>query len=85
MHLYNAHIDGVELDTLILARSGSHAAEIFLTFYAATHGTAPGNFEILRSELPKIPILGDLHQLAAGHASGVILFDEHGDFRLEPM
>ena len=28
---------------------------------------------------------GDLHRLVAGHASGVILFDEDGDFRLEPM
>ena len=86
MKMYNAHVEGVELDTLIIARSGSHAADIFVTYWAAQHGTPPATFDIFESKLPRISILNDLHELLSAAASGVVRFrDEDAGFYLEPM
>jgi hypothetical protein len=85
MKLFNAHIDGVEFDTLIIARCGSHAADIFVTYWAGRHGSPPEEFEIFQSDAPGIKILRDLTQLIASGTSGIVHFDEAAGFTLEPM
>ena len=86
MKLYNAHMEDVELDTLIFARSGAHAADIFVTFWTAQHGAPPAAFDIFESKLPRISMLNDLHELLRGETSGVVRFgDGDAGFYLEPM
>lgn len=84
MKLFNARM-GDATGTLILARSGSHAAEIFVTHYMAHHGDGPPGFSISQCDLRQLPLLDDLRELMRGPASGVVEFDEENGHTLFPL
>lgn len=85
MKCYTARAEGQEDGTIIIARSGSHAAEIFVTFYTATQGAPPPAFTISQNDLRSIPLLDDLRAMMRGDVSGVVEFDEEVGHTLKPL
>ena len=85
MKLFHAYAHANELEIGIVARSGSHAAQIFLTYWASEYGDAPGAFEITASAIPYGELQPGLRLLVEGDASGVLLVDERDGARLVPM
>ena len=84
MKLFNARI-GEATGTLVIARSGSHAAEIFITHHIAKHGEGPAGFTISQCDLREIPLLDDLRELVRGRTSGMVEFDDETGYSLIPM
>jgi len=85
MKLYTVQTNPELEGTLVIARSGAHAAEIFVTYRAAEHGAPPEAFTLYPNQLPQIGALGDLLRLIDAGESGVVHFGEDGDFTLTAM
>ena len=85
MKLFHAYAHTNALEVCIVARSGSHAAEIFLTYWTGEYGDAPGAFDITANVIPYANLRPELQYLIKGSASGVLLLDESHGARLVPM
>jgi hypothetical protein len=85
MKCYTARGKDQDDGTIIIARSLSHAAEIFLTHYASTHGGVPDAFEVTKNDLRSVPVLDDLRALVDRHVSGVVDFTDKEGHILRPM
>lgn len=85
MKCFTARAQGQDSGTIIIARSGSHAAEIFVTHYVAMHGEPPPVFEVSRNDLRQLPLLDDLRAMIRGDVSGVVAFDAEEGHTLTPM
>lgn len=85
MKCYTARADSQEEGTIIIARSGSHAADIFVTHFTTLHGAPPPAFTISKNDLRRIPFMEDLRAIMHGAASGVVDFSEEEGHILIPM
>lgn len=85
MKCYTARAEGDDEGTIIIAPSGSKAADIFTTVYTAAHGAPPPAFTVAQNDLRRMPLLDDLRAIIAGDVSGVVSFDEEEGHTLAPM
>ena len=85
MKFFHAYAHANTLEIGIVAQSGSHAAEIFLVYWASEYGNAPGAFDISASIIPYADLRPRLQHLIQGTASGALLIGENNDARLVPM
>lgn len=84
MKLYTAHITATGEELCIAARTFNHAADVFVTFWIARTGDAPGQFYIsdeLASEYENSVVV---EAVALGEAAGVIVRQSDGSMFFDP-
>lgn len=84
MNLFNAHIVQTGEELCIAAGTTDHAAEVFVCFWAARTGGAPGEFAIGRGAPPEF--LGDsiVEAVAGGDVAGVVVRQPDESMLFEP-
>jgi len=84
MRLYTAQITATGEELCIAARTMNHAADVFVTFWIARTGDAPGQFYI--SDGPPSAYANNVvvEAVAQGEASGVIVRQKDGSIFFDP-
>jgi hypothetical protein len=85
MRCYTARAQGQEDGTIVVARNGSQAADIFVCDYISQHGQAPGAFTVALNDLRQVPLLDDLRLMIKGDVAGIAEFDEETGYSLRPI
>lgn len=84
MNFFTVNIVQTGEELCVAARTSDHAAEVFLTFWCARTGQAPGEFHV-RTEPAKAyennPVV---ENIAAGEMAGVLVHQSDGSMLFEP-
>lgn len=84
MNLYHATITDTGEELCVTARTTDHAAEVFVTFWIARTGSAPGEFSVGRGAPIGYHGHPVVQNLATGDAAGVLVRQPDGAVLFEP-
>lgn len=73
MKLFNVNVTDTDEEFCVAARGFDHAAEVFITFWAARTGDAPGEFSIDRGAPSSCAGHPTVHAVAHGNVAGVFV------------
>lgn len=84
MKLFNVFITDTGEELCIAARNKDHAAEVFVTFWFARTGEAPGEFHLGAGAPETYAIDKTIDDVARATLAGVIVRETDGSTRFEP-
>jgi hypothetical protein len=82
--LFNVHVAGTGEVLCVAARTSHHAAEVFVTFWLARTGDAPGEFSIGRGAPSEYQGDFTVENLRRGDVAGVVVRQANGLMLFEP-
>lgn len=84
MKVFNAYVVQTGEEVCVIARSADHAAEVFVTFWIARTGDAPGEFHVEQGAPGALKDDIYVQTIAEGDAAGVIVRHPDGSTLFDP-
>jgi hypothetical protein len=84
MHLFNVTVAETSEELCVAARTTDHAAEVFVTFWIARTGSAPGEFSLGRGAPNGYRSHHVAEDVAAGEIAGIVVRQPDGSMLFEP-